>query len=69
MGRPHNYPPGMVPTYEFPDNTSPFVVEDFVNKNLEDIIKKYLNEIHEIGVDEEVGENIDGKRRCNIHRG
>ena len=31
-------------------------MEDFVNKNLDDRTRKNLNEINEIGVDEEGGE-------------
>ena len=38
---------------EFPDDTSPVMMEDCVNKHLDDITRKYLNEINEIGVDEE----------------
>ena len=41
--------------YECPDDTSPVVIEDCVNKNLDDITRKYLNEINQIGVDEEGG--------------
>ena len=39
--------------YECPDDTSPVVMEDRVNKNLDNITRKYLNEINEIGVNEE----------------
>ena len=36
--------------YEFPDDTSVAMIEDCVNKNLDDT-KKTFNEINEIGVD------------------
>ena len=34
------------------DDTSPVVMEYCVNKNLDDLSIKYINEIHEIDVDE-----------------
>ena len=40
---------------ECPDETSPVVMEYYVNKNLDDISRKYLNDINEIGVNEEGG--------------
>ena len=40
--------------YELPGDTSPVVMEDCVNNNLDDITRKYLNEINDIGVDEDV---------------
>ena len=36
---------------EFPDDTSTSTMEDCVNNNLDDINRKYLNEINETGVD------------------
>ena len=42
--------------YECPDETSTFVMEDCVNKNLDDTTRKYLNAINDIGVDKEGGE-------------
>ena len=41
---------------EFPDDTSSVVMEDCLNSNLYNITRKYLNEINEIGLDEEGGE-------------
>ena len=41
--------------YEFPDDTSTALMEDCFNNNLDDINKKCLNEINEIGVDEDGG--------------
>ena len=38
---------------EFPDNTSLVLMEYCGNKNLDDRNRKVLNEINEIGVDEE----------------
>ena len=43
--------------YKLPGDTSPVVMEDCVNNNLDDITRKYLNEINDIGVDEDVWEN------------
>ena len=40
---------------ECPDDTSTDMMEDGVNKNLDDTNKKYLNEINEIGVYEDGG--------------
>ena len=37
------------------DEKSPVVMEDCVNKNLDHIPRKYLNELNEIGVNKEVG--------------
>ena len=40
---------------EYPDDTSPVVMDYFFNKNLDDISREYLNDINEIGVNEEGG--------------
>ena len=42
--------------YECPDDTYPFVMEYCVNRNMDDTTRRDLNEINEIGVDEEGGE-------------
>ena len=41
---------------EFLDETSSVFMEDCLNSNLYNITRKYLNEINEIGLDEEGGE-------------
>ena len=41
---------------EYTYDTSPVVMEDCVNINLDDISRKYLNDINEISVNEEVGD-------------
>ena len=38
---------------EFPHDTYPVVMEYCVNKNLDDISRKYLNDMNDIGVNEE----------------
>ena len=35
---------------EWSDEKYPVVMEDFVNKNIDDITRKYFNEINEIGI-------------------
>ena len=47
--------------YEHPDDTYQVVMEAFVNKNLDDITRKYLNEINQISIDKEEGYFFDGK--------
>ena len=40
---------------EFPDDTSTSMMQDFVNKNLDDTRKTYLDKVNDIGVDKQVG--------------
>ena len=40
----------------WPDYTYPIVMENYVNKNLDDVFRKVLNEISEIVVNEDGGE-------------
>ena len=53
---------------ECPDDKSPVVMEDFANRNLDDLTRNFLNEINEIGVDEEVVEKIHIENEDVIHR-
>ena len=45
--------------YECPYDTSTAMIEDFVNKHLDDTNRNYLNQINYICVDEEGGETKD----------
>ena len=54
--------------YECPNDKSPVVMEDCVNKNLDDITRRYLNDINEIGVYEERVENKFIENEYVIHR-
>ena len=44
------------------------MMEHFVNNNLDDINRKYLNEKYEIGVDEEGGETKDIQNEDLVNR-
>ena len=52
---------------EFPDDTYPVVMEDCMNKKLDGITRKHLNDINEIVVDEEGGEENIIENKDVIH--
>ena len=41
---------------EFPDDAHPAMMEDYINKELDDMNQNHLNEKNKIGLDEEEGE-------------
>ena len=53
---------------ECQDDTSIAMMQDCVNKNLDNINRKHLNEINEIGVDVEWVETKDIENEDVIHR-
>ena len=54
--------------YKFLDDTSTAMMEDCVNKHLDDTNKKYLKEINQIGDDEEVGDTKNTENGVVIYR-